>query len=25
MGRLAEASLGICLDYYPYKKDEKQG
>ncbi|MBW9332890.1 hypothetical protein FEE59_05185 [Herbaspirillum sp. RU 5E] len=25
MGRIAEASLGICIDYYPYKKDENQG
>lgn len=22
MGRLAHAGLGICLDYYPWKRDE---
>jgi hypothetical protein len=22
MGRLAQAGLGICLDYYPWKRDE---
>lgn len=21
MGRLANAALGICLDYYPWKRD----